>query len=93
MEATTHSTAGEKTMPTYEYKCQECGATYELQESFTAASTHTCRKCERGTAKRVLHAPRIVFKGSGFYVTDNRKGSPADSESSSDSVKSESAAS
>ncbi len=73
-------------MPIYEYHCSECGATYELQESFSAPSSHTCQQCARGTAKRVLHAPRIVFKGSGFYVTDNRKGSPPpESESSSSS--------
>lgn len=80
-------------MPIYEYHCADCGATYELQEGFSAAPAHPCKRCDRGTAKRVLHAPRIVFKGSGFYVTDNRKASPSESESSTDSVKTESAAS
>jgi putative FmdB family regulatory protein len=67
-------------MPTYEYNCPECSATYELQESFAAESQHRCKKCRRGTARRVLHAPRIVFKGSGFYATDSRSKSTSTSD-------------
>ncbi|MGK2964144.1 MAG: FmdB family zinc ribbon protein [Tepidiformaceae bacterium] len=59
-------------MPTYEYHCKRCEATYDLQESFSAATTHRCKECKRGMAKRVLHAPRILFKGSGFYATDSK---------------------
>ncbi|MBI5947170.1 MAG: zinc ribbon domain-containing protein [Chloroflexi bacterium] len=59
-------------MPTYEYSCPSCKKSYELRESFSAESTHKCHHCGKGTAKRVLHAPRVVFKGSGFYVTDSR---------------------
>lgn len=59
-------------MPTYEYQCKRCEAVYDLQESFSAATTHRCKECKRGTAKRVLHAPRILFKGSGFYATDSK---------------------
>ncbi len=59
-------------MPTYEYSCPSCKKSYELRESFSAESTHKCQECRKGTAKRVLHAPRVVFKGSGFYVTDSR---------------------
>lgn len=64
-------------MPTYEYHCPKCKATYELQQSFSAESTHTCEECGKGTAKRVLHAPRVVFKGSGFYATDSKSRSTA----------------
>ncbi len=60
-------------MPTYEYRCDSCKRRYERRESFSAASTHTCDRCKKGTAKRILHAPTVVFKGSGFYVTDNKK--------------------
>ena len=60
-------------MPTYEYRCDSCKRRYERRESFSAASTHTCDRCKNGTAKRILHAPTVVFKGSGFYVTDNKK--------------------
>lgn len=64
-------------MPTYEYHCSTCDATYELRESFSAPAEHACEECKEGTAKRVLSAPRIVFKGSGWYITDSRKSSSA----------------
>jgi putative FmdB family regulatory protein len=59
-------------MPTYEYACEKCGNRYEKREGFDAPARQRCPKC-RGTSLRVLHAPPIVFKGSGFYVTDSRK--------------------
>ena len=64
-------------MPVYEYACPACEASYELQQSFSAETTHPCERCGHGTAKRVLHAPRVVFKGSGWYATDSRKSSSA----------------
>lgn len=64
-------------MPTYEYHCPACKATYELRQSFSAEVTHACEECGRGTAKRVLHAPRVVFKGSGWYVKDSASKNPA----------------
>ena len=64
-------------MPTYEYHCPACKATYELRQSFSADVTHACEECGTGTAKRVLHAPRVVFKGSGWYVKDIRGKNPA----------------
>jgi len=76
-------------VPTYEYQCKRCEAVYDLQESFSAPTTHRCKECKRGTAKRVLHAPRILFKGSGFYVTDSKNRDSAVSESDSNSKKSE----
>jgi putative FmdB family regulatory protein len=73
-------------VPAYEYQCQSCKKSYELQQSFSAETTHTCEECGKGIAKRVLHAPTVVFKGSGFYATDNKPGRVAkdDSGSSSD---------
>jgi putative FmdB family regulatory protein len=79
-------------MPTYDYHCAKCSSTYELREGFDAPTTHRCQECGKGTAKRVLHAPRVVFKGSGWYVTDSRQKSTAinDSEpASADSAASE----
>ncbi|MGH2608835.1 MAG: FmdB family zinc ribbon protein [Tepidiformaceae bacterium] len=64
-------------MPTYEYACGKCKARYELRQGFDAANTHRCEECGKGTAKRILHAPRVVFKGSGWYVTDSKKASSA----------------
>jgi putative FmdB family regulatory protein len=64
-------------VPTYDYRCSTCEETYELRESFSAPLEHTCEKCGNGVAKRVLSAPRIVFKGSGWYITDSRSKSSA----------------
>ena len=85
-------------MPTYEYQCQSCKKSYELQQGFSAETTHTCEKCGKGIAKRVLHAPTVVFKGSGFYATDNKPGRVATDDSDSgpssdDSTKTETKAS
>jgi putative FmdB family regulatory protein len=60
-------------LPTYEYKCSGCGHRYETREGFDSPSTQACPQCG-AVAKRVLFPPPIVFKGSGFYVTDSRKG-------------------
>jgi putative FmdB family regulatory protein len=57
-------------LPTYEYRC-EGGHQYEKREGFDAPSRQKCPTCNR-KATRLLHAPPIVFKGSGFYATDSR---------------------
>ena len=62
-------------MPAYDYHCDACGSTYELRQGFDAETSHTCEECGKGTAKRVLTAPRVVFKGKGWYVTDSRNSS------------------
>jgi putative FmdB family regulatory protein len=59
-------------MPTYDYRCLDCQHEYEKREGFDAPALQKCPVCD-GTARRVIHAPPIVFKGSGFYVTDSRK--------------------
>ncbi len=59
-------------MPTYEYRCTQCGHEYEMREGFDAPATQLCSRCG-GESRRVIHAPLVLFKGSGFYVTDNRK--------------------
>ena len=59
-------------VPRYDYRCQQCGLVYEKREGFDAPSLQVCPDCS-GTARRVLTPPAIVFKGSGWYSTDNRK--------------------
>jgi putative FmdB family regulatory protein len=59
-------------LPTYEYRCIECGHQYERREGFDAPATQRCPRCHC-ESRRILHAPPVLFKGSGFYVTDNRK--------------------
>src|SRR5206468_2020384 len=71
-------------LPTYEYHCPKCKATYELRQGFDAETTQKCEACGRGVAKRVLHAPPVVFKGSGWYVTDSKSRSAAVSDSKSE---------
>ena len=61
-------------MPRYDYRCSQCGNQYEKREGFDAPPVQDCPRCS-GMARRVLRAPAIVFKGSGWYVNDSRKGS------------------
>jgi putative FmdB family regulatory protein len=61
-------------VPIYEYKCTQCDNRYETREGFDAPARQPCPKCG-AEAKRILFPPPIVFKGSGFYITDSRKGS------------------
>ncbi len=58
-------------MPVYEYECLDCGLRFE---SLQHVNDRDNVKCPRGhrNVRRVFSPPAIVFKGSGFYVTDNR---------------------
>jgi putative FmdB family regulatory protein len=56
-------------LPLYEYKCRKCGHRFEKIESYSAATTKKCPKCG-AVAERMVAAPAIQFKGSGWYVTD-----------------------
>ena len=60
-------------MPIYEYRCSK-GHQYERAEGFDAPSEHRCPSCS-GRARRQISLPAVIFKGSGFYSTDNRKSS------------------
>lgn len=66
-------------MPTYEYRCA-AGHQYEKREGFDAPAKQKCQKCAK-QATRVLFAPPVVFKGGGFYKTDNRGSSSDKAES------------
>ena len=76
-------------MPTYQYVCSKCNASFELRQGFNDESVADCPKC-KGEARRLFVPVPIIFKGSGFYVTDSRTTSeaqmpakePASSESS-----------
>ena len=75
-------------MPTYQYRCVDCSDELEVVQRFTDDPLTECPSCE-GSLRKVFSAVGVVFKGSGFYATDNRtKGSsavaaPASSDSSS----------
>lgn len=58
-------------MPTYEYACRACGEHVEVVQSFRDDPLTTCGLCG-GALRKVFSAAGIVFKGSGYYVTDSR---------------------
>ena len=61
-------------MPTYDYECQKCGHQFEAFQSITAEPLKTCAKSDcPGEVKRLIGAGAgLLFKGSGFYITDYR---------------------
>lgn len=58
-------------MPTYEYTCKNCGANLEMFQKFSDKPLKKCAHCG-GELQKIFHASGVVFKGSGFYVTDSR---------------------
>lgn len=82
-------------MPTYEYRCEHCGL-FEFQQRITEDPLQTCPKCGGAVERLISRNVNIIFKGSGFHITDYRssgykeaaerdsKGSSADSGSSSE---------
>lgn len=60
-------------MPTYEYHCDACGNDFEQFQSITAAPIKKCPKCGKNKVRRLISAGAgLIFKGSGFYITDYR---------------------
>jgi putative FmdB family regulatory protein len=60
-------------MPTYEYRCEACGHDFEQFQSITAAPIKKCPQCGKNKVKRLLGTGAgLIFKGSGFYITDYR---------------------
>jgi putative FmdB family regulatory protein len=59
-------------VPTYEYECGVCQSRFERKQSFNEEPVAMCPEC-RGKAQRVIHSIPVIFKGSGFYITDSRK--------------------
>jgi len=63
-------------LPLYEYQCRACQKTAEVRHGFKETFDGTCEACG-GEMARVYSAAGIVFKGSGFYLTDSRKAAEA----------------
>ena len=60
-------------MPTYDYKCEACGHRFEKFQSITAAPIKKCPECGKNKVKRLISSGAgLIFKGSGFYITDYR---------------------
>ncbi len=56
-------------MPIYEYQCDSCGYQFEVKQSIKDAALTTCERCGK-SLRRLISSPGIMFKGSGWYVTD-----------------------
>ena len=70
-------------MPTYEYRCSECGNQFEISQRIDEEPMTVCERCG-GRLRKVFHPAGIVFKGSGFYATDSRAKSKSGSNESAD---------
>ena len=73
--ATTKSVPTEKDsiiacLPLYEYRCEACGARFEVIRKFSDPPLDVCTKCGKGPVEKLLSSPAFQFKGSGWYVTD-----------------------
>ncbi len=85
-------------MPIYEYRCQSCGKKFEALQKFSDEPLTVHPECGGGPVERLLSAPALQFKGSGWYVNDYAKGSSSKpgetkTDATSTSSKSESSAS
>jgi putative FmdB family regulatory protein len=79
-------------MPIYDYKCERCDTCFEVKQSYDDKPVVTCHVCG-GEARRLFTPVPIVFKGSGFYITDHRANnsnisSKSDSETATTAAKS-----
>ena len=67
-------------MPTYEYACKKCGERLEVMQSFSDKPLKKHKTCG-GNLQKVFHPAGLIFKGSGFYVTDSRSSNRSSSRS------------
>lgn len=72
-------------MPTYDYRCNECGHEFETFQSITASPLKKCPECGRRKLERLIGSgAAVIFRGSGFYCTDYRKGGSSGAASTPD---------
>ncbi|GHV95177.1 hypothetical protein AGMMS50293_14970 [Spirochaetia bacterium] len=62
-------------MPTYEYECKSCGHTFEAFQAMRDEPLKVCPECGKEIRRLIFGGTGVIFKGSGFYVTDKGKGS------------------
>jgi putative FmdB family regulatory protein len=70
-------------VPLYEYQCKKCKHRFEKIQKFSDRPVKKCPECG-GSVEQLLSAPAVLFKGSGWYVTDYARKGSAPSESSGD---------
>jgi putative FmdB family regulatory protein len=73
----------ERYMPSYDYKCDACGNVFEAFHSMNDKPIETCGKCGSPVRRLFGGSAGIIFKGSGFYVNDYKKGASSSSSKSS----------
>lgn len=79
-------------MPLYEYECSKCGNLFEKIQKLSDPHVKSCPKC-KGKVRRLLSAPAIQFKGSGWYITDYaRKGQSSGSDEKEKKISAEKSA-
>jgi putative FmdB family regulatory protein len=71
-------------MPTYSYRCTECGTAFDIQQAFTDDSLTECPNCG-GKLRKLFNTVGVTFNGSGFYRTDSRPTPSGEGSSSSSS--------
>ena len=77
-------------MPTYSYRCRDCGVEFDIQQAFSDDPLTQCPECQ-GSLRKLFSAVGVTFQGSGFYRTDSRaeaKKSSGSSDSGSSKKKS-----
>jgi len=66
-------------MPTYEYECKSCGHVFEAFQSMKDAPLTDCPECGKAIRRMINGGSGVIFKGSGFYVTDKGSGKSSSS--------------
>lgn len=74
-------------MPIYEYHCDNCDYDFELLQSINESHTAKCPTCDKTAQKKISIPGGLVFKGSGFYITDYNKSTGSSNSSITDTVK------
>ena len=70
-------------MPTYDYICKSCGYEFEEFQSMSAEHLKNCPKCNKEIVRKIGTGAGLVFKGSGFYITDYKNKKSTDKKKSS----------
>ena len=73
-------------MPTYEYECKSCNHTFDIFQAISDEPVKVCPKCGKEVRRLINGGMAVIFKGSGFYVTDKNKGSAGPSKETSDNA-------
>jgi putative FmdB family regulatory protein len=77
-------------MPRYQYECEACGQSFEQRQNFSDDPLTDCPLCSTaGSVQRIITSVGVVFKGSGFYINDSKKGAKGKKKESATSAKKE----